>query len=411
MNREQRMELDRKYEEEKKNRVFLTQEEIDALSPEEKEEAKVRGAMLGFYESLLDNKPEDAQIYIGLLVGYGVSDIPYYSGVAKQYRKDYTGAIEEYRKIGKDSEKYDLIKGNLEAIYVHTGSYEDLCSLLALGKDRSAISAVDRKIKCLLSAVKEKTTDELEQLVKNHPLEEITYMNADDEDELHYHFSVRKMICTGLVAAGTCIHRIGQYVEKSKGKQIDFQNDPNIRTEVVGYDKTIVLLKALDSYKVFPAGAPYEEIALAHRNWKDKLSILYTGEYKSMLGKLIFSLLNPATFPQENRITIVYHLLDVLCEIDPGFLMSLLSNYWEDIETAIYNGDFFAIKYINNAYGLIMATKQDPYGILEPEIRSSKKIVFYYFLTTFGCRVLPRFAAICQVEIFILEFMTRFDIP
>ena len=51
------------------------------------------------------------------------------------------------------------------------------------------------------------------------------------------------------------------------------------------------------------------------------------------------------------------------------------------------------------------------YDILEPVIPSSKNFVFYYFSTTFGCRDLPRFAAICQVEIFILEFMTRFDIP
>ena len=36
------------------------------------------------------------------------------------------------------------------------------------------------------------------------------------------------------------------------------------------------------------------------------------------------------------------------------------------------------------------------YDILEPVIPSSKNFVFYYFLTTFGCRVLPRFAAFCR---------------
>ena len=51
------------------------------------------------------------------------------------------------------------------------------------------------------------------------------------------------------------------------------------------------------------------------------------------------------------------------------------------------------------------------YGILERAARVVKRKAFYYFSTTFGCRDLPRFAAICQVEIFILEFMTRYDMP
>lgn len=58
--KEQREELSRKYEEEKKNRIYLTKEEVEALTPEEIEEAKVRGAMLGFFEALIDGKTEEA---------------------------------------------------------------------------------------------------------------------------------------------------------------------------------------------------------------------------------------------------------------------------------------------------------------------------------------------------------------
>lgn len=129
MNRKQKMELDRKYEEEKQNRRFLTQEEVDALSPEEIEEAKVNGAMLGFFEALIDGNPEEAYMCIGVLRNAGVPDLPYYYGTLKQYKKDYLGALEEYKRIDVESEKYDIVAQNIERIAYQCNDLEQLKEL------------------------------------------------------------------------------------------------------------------------------------------------------------------------------------------------------------------------------------------------------------------------------------------
>jgi len=246
MNRIQKMELDRKYEEEKQNRRFLTQEEVDALSPEEIEEAKVNGAMLGFFEALIDGNPEEAYMCIGVLRNAGVPDLPYYYGTLKQYKKDYVGALEEYKKIDVESEKYDIVAQNIERIYELTGDYEKLSLLLASDKKQSDISKFEKRAMCILHA-KDIPVDVLTELIEKYPFEEISEMRTDDEDEVHSR--VCKMICTGIVAAGECIDKIGTYVYRMNGKQVDFKRDQNIRTYVSAYERSIMILKAMNSYK------------------------------------------------------------------------------------------------------------------------------------------------------------------
>lgn len=367
MNKKQRMEFDRKYEEEKKNRVYLTPEEVDALSPEEIEKAKINGAMLGFFEALIDGKPEEAYMCIGVLRNAGVPDLPYYYGALKQYNKDYAGALEEYKKIDSGSEKHIFAAQNIERIYELTGEYEELSKILASDNQQSDIVKFEKRMMCIMYA-KDRSVEELTELIIKYPFEEISDMKSDDEEESETHCRVCKMISNCLVAAGTCIDSVVTYVKRMNGKPVDFSKDPNINGYVTAYERTILLLKAMNSYKAVKFQSKegcftFDRIALAAKSWEDKIKILTDGQYQARLGGLIAQLLNPNRFPRADRIAIIYSLLDVIGTINPVYIQQALSLYWTDVEAAIKNGDLFAVKYVKSAYGFIVATGHDYHNL------------------------------------------------
>lgn len=365
--KEQREELSRKYEEEKKNRIYLTKEEVEALTPEEIEEAKVRGAMLGFFEALIDGKTEEAYMCIGVLRNAGVPDLPYYYGALKQYKEDYDGALEEYKKIGAESEKYIFASQNIERIYELTGKYEELSKILTADNQQTDIAKFEKRMMCIMYA-KDRSVEELTNLISKYPFEEISDINQDDEDEVEIHCRVCKMICNCLVAAGTCINDIVTYVKRMNGKAIDYENDQNIQVYISAYKRTIMMLKAMNSYKAIKIQAKdgpctFDRIALASNSWEEKFQILTSGQYQAMLGGLIAQILNPNRFPAADRIALIYSLLDVIGTINPVYIQQVLSLYWDDIESAIKGGDLFSAGYIKSAHGFIVATGHDYHNL------------------------------------------------
>lgn len=348
--------------EEEKRKIH---EEWEKLPKEEQDRRNIiMNILMEYYEALHKKDWIKAAKQIGKLELIDPDNSDFYSGQIRELEEDYSGAIEDFKNVKAQSERYNDAILHLENSFMMSGDYLGLNELYKTA-DFSDINKVEHRINCLIR-MKDEQFEEKKEEIRQIPFETIDSM-ARTEENMHSFHWICRMLAVLLSVSGEMISECYNY-QLWVGKEIEnFDIDPNVSENVKTYNRFVLILQKSEAIKILKAknGENFSlaKWALSDYSWPEKLKLFSENNYVRTVAEIIATLLNPRNHPADDPYSLVHELMDHFAWIRPEYIQAVINEAFEIVSTAAKSGDESAVFYLSFALADVLATKKDEYQI------------------------------------------------